>query len=89
MIEKNFLINLLSTQKRPGNRYSPAFFFRGLMSLIGYLPDVFFAKLAGNWLDRYGLTGYNYIWYWGIGCALLGTIVCCAAFRYAKKSRKS
>lgn len=59
------------------------------MSLIGYLPDVFFAKLAGNWLDRYGLTGYNYIWYWGIGCALLGTIVCCAAFRYAKKSRKS
>ena len=58
----------------------------GIMSLIGYLPDVFFAKLAGRWLDQHGLAGYNYIWYWGIACALIGTIVCLAACRYAKKT---
>ncbi|MGI6010914.1 MAG: MFS transporter [Ruminococcus sp.] len=61
----------------------------GIMSLIGYLPDVFFAKLAGRWLDQHGLAGYNYIWYWGIGCALLGAVVCFASYRYAKKHRNA
>lgn len=57
----------------------------GIISLIGYLPDVYFAKMAGRWLDTYGLKGYNFIWYWAIGCAVIGTVVCLAAWRYAKK----
>lgn len=57
----------------------------GVISFIGYLPDAFFPKLAGIWLDRFGLKGYDYIWYWAIGCAILGTAVCFAASRYAKK----
>ncbi len=57
----------------------------GIISFIGYLPDVFFAKIAGRWLDRYGLQGYNYIWYWAIGCAVIGTVVCFSTYRYAKK----
>lgn len=57
----------------------------GVISLIGYLPDVFFAKLAGAWLDQHGLAGYNYIWYWAIGCAVLGMAVCSVSCGYAKK----
>lgn len=57
----------------------------GVISFIGYLPDAFFPKLAGRWLDAYGLQGYNYIWYWAIGCAVLGAAACFAACRYAKK----
>lgn len=56
----------------------------GVISFIGYLPDAFFPKLAGIWLDRYGLKGYDLIWYWAIGCALAGAVVCFAAWRYAK-----
>lgn len=57
----------------------------GVISFIGYLPDAYFAKLAGRWLDAYGLRGYDFIWYWAIGCAVLGAAVCFAACRYAKK----
>lgn len=57
----------------------------GVISFIGYMPDVFFAKLAGRWLDGYGLKGYDFIWYWAIGCAVLGAVTCFAACRYAKK----
>lgn len=59
----------------------------GIMSFIGYLPDVFFAKLAGGWLDKYGLKGYQYIWYWAIGCAVIGAVVCFFACSYARKQR--
>ena len=57
----------------------------GVISFIGYLPDAYFAKLAGRWLDAYGLRGYDFIWYWAIGCAVLGAAVCFAACRYARK----
>lgn len=57
----------------------------GVISFIGYLPDAFFPKLAGIWLDQYGLKGYDLIWYWAIGCAVAGTLVCFTACRYAKK----
>lgn len=60
----------------------------GVISTIGYLPDVFFAKLAGGWLDSYGLDGYNYIWYWAIGCSVLVTVVSFISYRYAMKRKK-
>jgi MFS family permease len=61
----------------------------GIISFIGYLPDAYFAKLAGRWLDRYGLKGYDYIWFWAIACAVLGGIVCFITARYAKKLKGS
>ena len=35
----------------------------GIISMLCYLPDVYFAKLAGSWLDAYGNRGYDFIWY--------------------------
>lgn len=61
----------------------------GIISLICYLPDVFFAKLAGIWLDRYGNFGYDLIWYWVIGCGILGILVSFVSVRYAKKLKSN
>ena len=60
----------------------------GVISLICYLPDVYFAKLAGIWLDKYGNFGYDIIWYWVIGCGILGLLVTFLTVRYAKRIRK-
>lgn len=57
----------------------------GVISLICYLPDVYFAKLAGIWLDSYGKAGYDLIWYWVIGCGILGIAVAFVTVRYSKK----
>ncbi len=57
----------------------------GVISLICYLPDVFFPKLAGGWLDRYGNRGYDLIWYWVIGCGILGILISVISVRYSKK----
>lgn len=61
----------------------------GIISLICYLPDVFFAKLAGIWLDKYGNFGYDLIWYWVIGCGILGILVSFVSVRYAKKLKSN
>lgn len=61
----------------------------GVISLICYLPDVYFAKLAGIWLDKYGNYGYDLIWYWVIGCGVLGILVAFISVRYSKKLKKS
>lgn len=57
----------------------------GIISMLCYLPDVYFAKLAGSWLDAYGNRGYDFIWYWAIGCDILGIIVAVLTYRYSKK----
>ncbi len=57
----------------------------GIISLICYLPDVYFASLAGYWLDNFGNKGYDYIWYWVIGCGILGVVTAMVTVGYAKK----
>lgn len=60
----------------------------GIISMLCYLPDVYFAKLAGTWLDKYGNQGYDFIWYWAIGCGILGIIVAFITCRYSQKLLK-
>lgn len=57
----------------------------GIVSFICYLPDVYFAKIAGVWLDKYGNAGFTYIWLWTIGCGILGILVAIITTLYAKK----
>ncbi len=57
----------------------------GVISFIGYLPDAFFPKIAGYWLDHYGLRGYDFIWYCAIACAVIGAVICFSASWFAKK----
>lgn len=57
----------------------------GIISLICYTPDVFFAKIAGGWLDSFGTAGYDYIWFYGIACGVIGVVVSIICVRYSKK----
>ncbi len=57
----------------------------GIVSFICYLPDVYFAKIAGVWLDKFGNTGFTYIWIWTIACGILGIILAIITTNYAKK----
>lgn len=57
----------------------------GIISMLCYLPDVYFAKLAGTWLDRFGNAGYDYIWIYTIVCGVAGVIVAWITYRYSKK----
>ncbi|MBQ9068952.1 MAG: MFS transporter [Eggerthellaceae bacterium] len=59
----------------------------GVMSFLGYTPDVFFSKIAGIWLDSYGTAGFTYIWAYAIACGVLGVVVAFFAYRYAKKKQ--
>lgn len=60
----------------------------GVISALCYLPDVYFAKLAGSWIDKFGNKGYDYIWMWAIGCGILGVIVALVTARYSKKLKQ-
>lgn len=57
----------------------------GIISVLCYLPDVYFAKLAGTWLDKYGVQGYDYIWIYTIVCGIAGIIVGLITYRYSLK----
>lgn len=46
----------------------------GIASIIGYSPDFFMATMFGNWLDRFGSHGYNYIFlFLAVNC-LIGLV---------------
>ena len=59
----------------------------GIVSFLGYTPDVFFSKLAGIWLDTQGTAGFTYIWIYAIACCIIGVVACLVAYRYAKKKQ--
>ena len=57
----------------------------GIISMLCYLPDVYFAALAGSWLDSFGLAGYDYIWIYTVVCGIAGIVVAFVTYRYSKK----
>jgi len=49
----------------------------GIVSTLGYLPEVISPMLAGRTLDAYeGVQGYYMYFYYMIACAVVGSIVC-------------
>ncbi len=60
----------------------------GIASIIGYSPDMFMSTMFGVWLDKFGATGYNYIFlFLGAVCAM-GAIASFIVNRMAKKNRQ-
>ena len=52
----------------------------GLISIIGYAPDIFSGPLTGYFLDEYpGIEGYQYVF---SVLALFSCIGACASWRY-------
>ena len=59
----------------------------GIVSLVGFLPDMFFGAFTGHLIDSNpGVTGYSYVFSFTFMVLILGTI---ASFLLYKKSRKS
>ena len=60
----------------------------GLVSTATYAPDAFFATLAGSWIDKYGIAGFDYIFYYSIACGIAGIILSFIAYKYIQKKNK-
>lgn len=63
----------------------------GLVSTLGYLPEVISPMLAGRTLDAYeGVQGYYIYFYYMIACAVIGSIVCIIWSKtYGKKAKET
>jgi predicted MFS family arabinose efflux permease len=62
----------------------------GVASIIAYLPDIFLYTMFGNWLDKFGNSGYSMIFKYGIAVssvAIIGGIILLASIRSAKKKK--
>ena len=61
----------------------------GFASFIGFSPDAFYYTIAGNWLDKYGQTGYTYIFILSVVCAVIGIFATYALNKINKRENKS
>ena len=57
----------------------------GLGSISGDISDAVFPTMFGTWLDKFGNTGYTYIFFFLIGICVLGVINAVWAMDHNKK----
>ncbi|ENY8429285.1 nitrate/nitrite transporter [Clostridioides difficile] len=60
----------------------------GFASFIGFSPDAFYYTIPGNWLDKYGQTGYTYIFILSVVCAVIGIFATYALNKINKRENK-
>ena len=58
----------------------------GFASFLGFSPDAFYYTVAGNWLDKYGQTGYTYIFILSVVCAFVGIFATYTLLKMNKKN---
>jgi len=58
----------------------------GFASFLGFSPDAFYYTVAGNWLDKYGQTGYTYIFILSVVCAFIGIFATYTLMKMNKKN---
>jgi len=61
----------------------------GIASVIGYTPDIFMPTMFGNWLDKFGNTGYNYIFCYLIAVCIIAAVISCLVRISVKKDQKN
>ena len=59
-----------------------------IITIIGYLPDMFVYNLFGQWLDTYGDAGYNRIFIFTIAVTVISLLVAVVAARLSTKYKK-
>ncbi|MDO5548447.1 MAG: MFS transporter [Eubacteriales bacterium] len=59
----------------------------GIVSCIGYMPDLFMYTLVGSWMDTYGRTGWNMTWAYAIVAAALCIVISVILSRVVKKMK--
>lgn len=58
----------------------------GFASFLGFSPDAFYYTVAGNWLDKYGQTGYTYIFILSVVCVFIGIFATYTLMKMNKKN---
>lgn len=62
----------------------------GLISTIGYLPEIFISLIAGSTLEKYpGVTGYRRYFIFVIVMMIIGTVFVAVWRTYLNKKAKS
>ncbi|MDO5391309.1 MAG: MFS transporter [Eubacteriales bacterium] len=59
----------------------------GIASIIGYLPDSIYSVLFGNWMDKHGAQGYNYIFTFLVVTGVIGAVLAIMIYRTGKKAK--
>lgn len=59
----------------------------GFASFLGFSPDAFYYTVAGNWLDKYGQTGYTYIFILSVVFAFVGIFSAYTLMKMNKKTK--
>ncbi len=60
----------------------------GIVSCIGFSPDIFVYTVIGNWLDQYpGATGYQMTYWLGAACAVVGLVLAIAGLKVVKAKK--
>lgn len=59
----------------------------GIVSCLGYCPDLFMYTLVGSWMDRYGAAGYKMTWAYALVAALLCVVFSLILSRIIKKDK--
>lgn len=57
----------------------------GIASMIAYMPDTIYTMIFGRWLDKYGATGYNYVFIFLACSAVLGSILSIITYKNRNK----
>ncbi len=60
----------------------------GIISCLGFTPDIFVYTVIGNWLDNYpGATGYQMTYWLGAACAVAGLIIAIIGLKIVKRKK--
>ena len=61
----------------------------GITCAIGFSPDLFQFTLFGNWLDKFGDKGYDYIFIYTIAIMIVGIVNGIFSIKYRKKLERA
>lgn len=57
----------------------------GIVSCLGYSPDIFMFTLVGSWMDSYGIVGFKMTWAYAVVAAVLCIVLSLVLSRVIKK----
>ncbi|AGK52076.1 MFS transporter [Bacillus sp. 1NLA3E] len=59
----------------------------GIVSCIGYAPDIFMFALVGSWMDKYGEVGFKMTWAYALVASILCIVLSIVLSRVIKKNK--
>lgn len=60
----------------------------GIVSCLGYAPDIFMFALVGSWMDSYGLVGFKMTWAYALVASVLCIVLSIILSRVIKKNKE-